>query len=76
MSQLAPKMVRHMLRAPLGMVRAMSAAATPSRSYGGLKDEDRIFQNLYGRHDWRLKGAMSRVRPYHIVIAPKLQCRH
>ncbi|XP_065897861.1 NADH dehydrogenase [ubiquinone] flavoprotein 1, mitochondrial-like [Dysidea avara] len=29
-------------------------------TYGGLKDEDRIFTNLYGRHDWRLKGAMSR----------------
>uniref|UniRef100_UPI001939838B NADH dehydrogenase [ubiquinone] flavoprotein 1, mitochondrial-like n=1 Tax=Styela clava TaxID=7725 RepID=UPI001939838B len=25
-----------------------------------LKDEDRIFTNLYGRHDWKLKGAMSR----------------
>ena len=31
------------------------------RSYGGLKDEDRIFTNLYGRHDWKLKGSMSRV---------------
>lgn len=30
------------------------------QSYGGLKDEDRIFTNLYGRHDWRLKGAMQR----------------
>jgi hypothetical protein len=29
--------------------------------FGGLKDEDRIFTNLYGRHDWKLKGAMSRV---------------
>jgi len=29
-------------------------------SYGGLKDEDRIFTNLYGRHDWKLKGALSR----------------
>ncbi|OQR74882.1 NADH dehydrogenase-like [Tropilaelaps mercedesae] len=28
--------------------------------FGPLKDEDRIFQNLYGRHDWKLKGAMSR----------------
>lgn len=27
---------------------------------GPLADEDRIFTNLYGRHDWRLKGAMSR----------------
>lgn len=25
-----------------------------------LKDQDRIFTNLYGRHDWRLKGAMER----------------
>ena len=27
---------------------------------GNLKDEDRIFTNLYGRHDWNLKGAISR----------------
>lgn len=25
-----------------------------------LKDEDRIFTNLYGRHDWKIKGAMQR----------------
>ena len=31
------------------------------RTYGNLKDEDRIFTNLYGRHDWKLKGAMARV---------------
>lgn len=30
-------------------------------SFGDLKDEDRIFTNLYGRHDYRLKGALSRV---------------
>lgn len=30
-------------------------------SFGNLKDEDRIFTNLYGRHDYRLKGALSRV---------------
>jgi NADH dehydrogenase (ubiquinone) flavoprotein 1 len=30
------------------------------KSYGGLKDSDRIFNNLYGRHDWHLKGAMAR----------------
>jgi len=29
-------------------------------SFGDLKDQDRIFTNLYGRHDWRLKGAISR----------------
>lgn len=28
--------------------------------YGPLKDEDRIFTNLYGRHDFRLKGALAR----------------
>jgi len=25
-----------------------------------LHDDDRIFTNLYGRHDWRLKGALQR----------------
>ncbi|RIB16140.1 hypothetical protein C2G38_1970770 [Gigaspora rosea] len=33
---------------------------TPSRTYGNLKDEDRIFTNLYCRHDFRLKGALKR----------------
>lgn len=28
--------------------------------FGPLSDEDRIFTNLFGRHDWRLKGALSR----------------
>ncbi|KAF5285743.1 hypothetical protein FQR65_LT18307 [Abscondita terminalis] len=28
--------------------------------FGGLSDEDRVFTNLYGRHDWRLKGACKR----------------
>uniref|UniRef100_A0A7R9DQY5 NADH dehydrogenase [ubiquinone] flavoprotein 1, mitochondrial n=1 Tax=Timema poppense TaxID=170557 RepID=A0A7R9DQY5_TIMPO len=28
--------------------------------YGPLSDQDRIFTNLYGRHDWRLKGALKR----------------
>lgn len=25
-----------------------------------MNDQDRIFTNLYGRHDWRLKGALKR----------------
>ncbi|XP_016976522.1 NADH dehydrogenase [ubiquinone] flavoprotein 1, mitochondrial [Drosophila rhopaloa] len=29
-------------------------------TFGPLADEDRIFTNLYGRHDWRLKAAMKR----------------
>ncbi|XP_074026710.1 NADH dehydrogenase [ubiquinone] flavoprotein 1, mitochondrial isoform X2 [Leptinotarsa decemlineata] len=28
--------------------------------FGPLADQDRIFQNLYGRHDWRLKESMKR----------------
>ncbi|KRF97459.1 uncharacterized protein Dwil_GK27171 [Drosophila willistoni] len=28
--------------------------------FGPLADADRIFNNLYGRHDWRLKGAQKR----------------
>ncbi|XP_059818375.1 NADH dehydrogenase [ubiquinone] flavoprotein 1, mitochondrial-like [Hypanus sabinus] len=34
--------------------------APAKTKYGPLKDEDRIFTNLYGRHDWRLKGALRR----------------
>ena len=30
---------------------------TPSRTYGNLKDQDRIFQNLYGRYPADLKHA-------------------
>lgn len=29
-------------------------------TFGPLADQDRIFTNLYGRHDWRLKGAVKR----------------
>lgn len=29
------------------------------RKYGGLKDQDRIFQNLYGHHGADLKSAMK-----------------
>jgi len=29
------------------------------RQYGGLKDQDRIFQNLYGHHGTDLKSAMK-----------------
>jgi len=41
-------------------VRYNSAAAEPKKVYGPLADQDRIFTNLYGRHDWKLKGAKSR----------------
>ena len=27
-----------------------------------LADKDRIFRNLYGQHDWGLKGARARGR--------------
>jgi NADH dehydrogenase (ubiquinone) flavoprotein 1 len=31
--------------------------APPKRTYGGLRDQDRIFQNLYGHHGADLKSA-------------------
>lgn len=37
-----------------------SAAPPPKTKFGPLADSDRIFTNLYGRHDWRLKGSMAR----------------
>lgn len=42
----------------------MSAAPAkeeePARVYGGLKDQDRIFTNLYGEQDWRVGDSMKR----------------
>lgn len=37
-------------------------AAPPAErtKFGGLQDKDRIFTNIYGKHDKSLKGAMSR----------------
>lgn len=46
-----------------GLVSASSNESTekPKKTtFGPLKDEDRIFTNLYGRHDFRLKAAMQR----------------
>eukprot|EP00057_Strongylocentrotus_purpuratus_P000564 XP_001178525.1 PREDICTED: NADH dehydrogenase [ubiquinone] flavoprotein 1, mitochondrial isoform X2 [Strongylocentrotus purpuratus] len=56
------------LRAGVGRLQtqATCSLATSSRHNASadknesLKDEDRIFTNLYGRHDWKLKGAMAR----------------
>jgi len=39
---------------------AGSSAVIADINNGSLKDQDRIFTNLYGRHDWRLKGALER----------------
>merc|ERR1711992_363999 len=42
------------------VVRFNSTAPPQKTSFGPLSDQDRIFRNLYGRHNWRLKGALSR----------------
>jgi len=47
-----------------GQARVLVGAS--ARNYGGLADEDRIFTNIYGRHDWRLKGALKRGQYYKI----------
>ncbi|KAH8240938.1 NADH dehydrogenase [ubiquinone] flavoprotein 1, mitochondrial [Drosophila bipectinata] len=56
------------LPARLNLQRLQSTQAPPpgtpppqtKTKFGPLADEDRIFTNLYGRHDWRLKGAQKR----------------
>ena len=51
---------------PLFPIRKMiprfqhSRRLATAKSSFGLSDTDRIFTNLYGRHDFRLKGAMKR----------------
>merc|ERR1712135_53986 len=42
-------------------IRQQSTEAAPAKtSFGNLPDQDRIFTNIYGRHDWRLAGSMAR----------------
>ncbi|NXX27554.1 NDUV1 dehydrogenase, partial [Nicator chloris] len=41
-------------------IRVSSQTAPKKTQFGSLRDEDRIFTNLYGRHDWRLQGALRR----------------
>ncbi|KAI8870614.1 NADH dehydrogenase flavoprotein 1 [Ramicandelaber brevisporus] len=56
LSQLRHSIQRRGLATVADQVHPVSAP----RSYGGLKDEDRIFTNLYGRHDFGLEGAKKR----------------
>ncbi|XP_060590042.1 NADH dehydrogenase [ubiquinone] flavoprotein 1, mitochondrial-like isoform X2 [Ruditapes philippinarum] len=37
------------------------AKKTEKTKFGPLHDDDRIFQNIYGRHDFKLKASMQRV---------------
>lgn len=48
------------LLAPASARSLATVADPPVRRYGGLKDQDRIFTNLYSKHDHGLKGALSR----------------
>ncbi|OMJ29516.1 NADH-ubiquinone oxidoreductase 51 kDa subunit, mitochondrial [Smittium culicis] len=56
-SKLVPKVRIHAI-ASKGLATTVETS-TP-RKYGGLKDQDRIFTNLYGIHDFKLKGALAR----------------
>lgn len=49
------------LRAQGAATRAFATVqeAPPVRHYGGLRDQDRIFTNLYGHHTPDLKSAMK-----------------
>lgn len=44
---------------PASQCRSMATVddSAPKRTYGGLRDQDRIFQNLYGRYPPDLKHA-------------------
>ena len=55
-----PKLTRTGQRSHKLLFRHFSEEPALARVYGGLKDEDRIFTNLYGEQDWRLKDALKR----------------
>lgn len=47
------------LSVPTRSFATVQDGAAPNRQYGGLKDQDRIFTNLYGHHGTDLKSAMK-----------------
>src|SRR5579883_2000030 len=58
---------RRRSRAPSSSGRTRHRSPEPPRCTSSnrrgipmLRDEDRIFTNLYGQHEWRLKGALAR----------------
>merc|ERR1711966_319482 len=59
-----PRIAKTSLRSLSTKGRADLLAGTGA--YGGLTDQDRIFTNLYGEQDWRLKDAMKR-GDYHLA---------
>jgi hypothetical protein len=44
-------------KTPLQLRSLATVADPPVRRYGGLRDQDRIFTNVYCKHDHGLKGA-------------------
>ncbi|KAJ2465258.1 NADH dehydrogenase [ubiquinone] flavoprotein 1, mitochondrial, partial [Coemansia sp. RSA 2320] len=55
-----PIVVARQLARPISNAKRSYATEGAARVYGGLKDQDRIFTNLYGQHDFGLKGALQR----------------
>jgi len=51
---------RAKLQSPQPMLGVMGVQPMRFRSYGGLKDQDRIFTNLYDDNDRWIEGAMQR----------------
>ncbi len=48
-------------------------STTPTKTnHGGLKDQDRIFTNLYKDGDPFIEGAMKRVRKHNIILIGRL----
>lgn len=53
-------------RAKFRSNRSLATVADPPvRRYGGLKDQDRIFTNVYCRHDHGIKGALASCLVYY-----------
>ncbi|KAG1147857.1 hypothetical protein G6F37_003817 [Rhizopus arrhizus] len=67
----ATSLARHakMIPSAISVTRTFASEAAPNpnanpitgkTSFGGLSDEDRIFTNVYSKHDYKLKGALKR----------------
>ncbi|XP_014804274.1 PREDICTED: NADH dehydrogenase [ubiquinone] flavoprotein 1, mitochondrial [Calidris pugnax] len=59
---MAARQLLALRRLPTAATAASYSTAPKKTQFGSLRDEDRIFTNLYGRHEWRLQGALRPIR--------------
>lgn len=63
--------LRRSLSCAEAVLSARACATSTAKSHGALQDKDRIFTNIYGKHDIFIDGAMKRGDWHRCAPAPR-----